>query len=380
MRVDWWLALAAFILICSGLMSLYSLAVGRGQTLYFRQELQYLVIGIAPFTLFFFVPLKTWMRWARVLYVANVGLLALVLVKGVTINGSKRWLMIAGMQFQPSEAAKLLTVFTLAAFFAARQDRIRDRSTLLLSLAHVIPAMLLIVKQPHVAAAMVIGVVWFCLAVAAEVPLRYLAATVLVVAIGLGAVVKYKPELILHDYHVKRIKAQAAALEGTQPKTAEQAARMKKASLDADWQIQRAEIAIGNGGLIGTGYLQGSQKNGGFIPEQHSDFIFTVVGEEGGLIGSTLVLSAFGLLFFRLWLIMLGTTEPYYRMLIAGIIGILAFHMTVNLFMVLHIIPVAGLWLPFMSHGGTSLWLCLSCIAIAFNVKRREEAAMFGSA
>ncbi|MEL4403047.1 FtsW/RodA/SpoVE family cell cycle protein, partial [Shewanella algae] len=86
------------------------------------------------------------------------------------------------------------------------------------------------------------------------------------------------------------------------------------------------------------------------------------VGEEGGLIGSTLVLSAFGLMFFRLWLIMLGATDVYYRMLIAGIIGILAFHMTINLFMVLHIIPVAGLWLPFMSHGGTALWLCLACI------------------
>ena len=140
-QVDWWLVLAASILIIAGLMSLYSLSVGRGQTLFFRQELQYLVVGVVPFSLFFFVPLKNWMRWANVLYALNLGLLALVLVKGVKINGSARWINLAGMQFQPSEAAKLLTVFTLAAFFAVRQDRIRDKSTILLSLLHVLPAM-----------------------------------------------------------------------------------------------------------------------------------------------------------------------------------------------------------------------------------------------
>ena len=376
-QVDWWLVLAASILIIAGLMSLYSLSVGRGQTLFFRQELQYLVVGVVPFSLFFFVPLKNWMRWANVLYALNLGLLALVLVKGVKINGSARWINLAGMQFQPSEAAKLLTVFTLAAFFAVRQDRIRDKSTILLSLLHVLPAMVLIVRQPHVAAAMVIGVVWFCLAVAADVPLRYLALTALIGIVGIGAILKFNPRLILSDYHFGRLHAQVAVLGLNRPGASADLAQ-KKLKQSGNYQGDRAEIAFGNGGLIGTGYLKGTQKSGGYIPEQHSDFIFTVIGEEGGLIGSTLILAAFGLLFFRLWLIMLGATEPYYRMLIAGIIGMLSFHMAVNLFMVLQIIPVAGLWLPFMSHGGTALWLCLSCIAIALNVKRREDAVMFG--
>ncbi|HSI72419.1 MAG TPA: FtsW/RodA/SpoVE family cell cycle protein, partial [Fimbriimonas sp.] len=114
-----------------------------------------------------------------------------------------------------------------------------------------------------------------------------------------------------------------------------------------------------------------------FIPEQNNDFIFTVVGEEGGLIGASLVLFAFGFFFYRIWLVMFMASESYYRMLAAGVFTALFFHMFVNIAMVLNVLPVVGLWLPFLSSGGTALWLCLACVGLMLSVRRREAPVLF---
>jgi rod shape determining protein RodA len=131
------------------------------------------------------------------------------------------------------------------------------------------------------------------------------------------------------------------------------------------------------GGLAGTGFLKGEQKEGRFIPEQHNDFIFTVVGEEGGLIGATIVLAAFGFFFWRVWLILIRAPDPFYKMVAGGIFAALFFHTFVNLAMLLKLLPVVGLWLPFMSYGGTALWLCLSCVGLLIGIRRRERPGMF---
>ena len=123
--------------------------------------------------------------------------------------------------------------------------------------------------------------------------------------------------------------------------------------------------------------MRGEQKQARFIPEQRNDFIFTVVGEEGGLVGCSLVLMVYGLFFYRAWLVMLDATEPYYKMLVAGIIGMLGFHMAVNMGMILQLVPVVGLWLPFLSHGGTAIWLCMSCVGLLLNIRRQERPVLF---
>jgi rod shape determining protein RodA len=144
-----------------------------------------------------------------------------------------------------------------------------------------------------------------------------------------------------------------------------------------DWQTYRAEIAFGVGGALGAGYLKGEQKAGHFIPEQHDDFVITVIGEEGGLIGCTMVLAAFGFFFYRIWLIMFTASEPYYRMIAAGIFAALFFHMFVNIAMVLQLVPVVGIWLPFLSYGGTAMWLCMACVGLLLNIRRREKPLLF---
>jgi rod shape determining protein RodA len=145
----------------------------------------------------------------------------------------------------------------------------------------------------------------------------------------------------------------------------------------ADWQTDRAAIAFGVGGVSGTGFMKGEQKRGRFIPEQRNDFVFTVVGEEGGLIGCGILLSAYAFFFYRIFSVMLAATDPFYRYIGTGIFAVLGFHTFVNIAMVLQILPVVGLWLPFMSSGGTAIWLCMACVGLLLNLRRHEPVILF---
>jgi len=358
---DWLLLLGAVMLIAFGLLSLFSKAYGTTSK-DFQKQVAYVVVGLVPFFIFWLVRPKTWMRMANFLYFVNLGLLAAVLVMGENRNGAERWIDLKFIQFQPSEAAKLLIVLTLATFFARRQDVIHKFSTFALSLVHVLVPVLLIVKQPHLGASIAILATWLCICLAAHVPWKYVlgAITVVVLFLGTAFTVPSVGKLFLKGYHLERFMAM-----------------FEKDEKGESFQTDRAAIALGSGGLLGTGFLKGEQKKLDTIPFQNTDFVFTIIGEEGGLVGSTLVLIAFGFFFYRIWLIYLNADEPYYRMIAAGLLGMLAFHTIINLGMVLQLLPVVGLWLPFMSYGGTAMWLCMACVGLLLNVRSKERKVLF---
>ena len=151
----------------------------------------------------------------------------------------------------------------------------------------------------------------------------------------------------------------------------------KKDVKGKNWQTDRAEIAFGVGGVTGAGFNQGGQKKAGFIPEQNTDFVVTVIGEEGGLVGCLLLLGAYGFFFYRIFLVMLHTSDPFGKMAAAGVFAVLAFHTFTNMAMVMQLVPVVGLWLPFMSYGGTAMWLCLASVGLLLGIRRRERSSLF---
>jgi rod shape determining protein RodA len=345
--------MSASVLLAVGLLTLYSVGLRVGES-FFRKQVVMVVIGLVPFGIFFSVNPPWWRKAAWVLYAVNVVVLAAVLFVGTSTNGAQRWIDLKFMQFQPSEMAKILTVVTLASFLSARQPKIGRLSTLALSFAHVAIPAFLIAKQPHYGGAMVLVVIWLCVCLAGNVPIKHLAVSVAVLVAGVVSVAQVPG--FLHDYHLKRLEAMR-----------------QEDKQGVSYQQDRAQVALGVGGLTGTGFMKGRQS----LPEQENDFIFTVVGEELGLVGSTLVLAAFGFFFYRIWLVMLDARDPYLRMLVAGVLGILAFHTIVNLAMVSQILPVVGLWLPFMSAGGTALWLCMACVGLVLRVRANEKPILF---
>jgi rod shape determining protein RodA len=355
-----------------GLMSLYSVGlVNPGNV--FSKQLMFAAIGLVPFGLFFFVSPAFWKRISNWLYILNALMLTCVFFIGKTINGAERWIMLPGhLEFQPSEFAKLLAILTLAAFYAHRQDSIHKLSTFLWGFLHVLVPMFLIFKQPHLGAAMTVFLMWIGVSVVAGVPVKYLATFLLVVGL-LGVTVMRTPSLrglFLHKYQENRIHGKLGP-KGTP--TAKEAEETRTRL----YQTDRAAIAFGVGGATGVGFLHGEQKAGKFIPEQINDFIVTVIGEEGGLLGCSLLLLAYGAFFYRIFLVMLNATEPFYKMVAAGIFVILGFHTFFNMAMVLQLVPVVGLWLPFMSSGGTALWLCMACVGLLLGIRRKERPLLF---
>ena len=363
-KLDFWFLGTSIALVLIGLVALYSEGLTRDGGSSFRKQIINVVLGLGPFAAMLLVHPNVWRRAWKIVYGANLGLLALVLVLGSRAKGAERWIPLGPVQFQPSEVSKLLVVLTLSAFLAGHYEDIKRPGTFLLAGLHVALPVGLILLQPHLGASMVIVAVWLAVCIVGGIPMKYLAFTGAIIA-SLALVVALVPSargLFLHDYQRKR-------LEGMSARGGERKGK--------NYQTDRAAIAFGVGGFAGTGFKNGTQKAAHFIPEQHTDFVLTIVGEEFGLLGCTILLGLFATFFFRCWLAIYHSANPYFRMIAAGVLTVIAFHTLVNMAMVLQIVPVVGLWLPFISYGGTAMWLCLGCVGLILNLRMRERPILF---
>jgi rod shape determining protein RodA len=356
-HIDGWLVLSVGLLLMMGLMSLYSIDAATHST-YFKKQLLRLAIGIGPFLILLLVKLDRWRRWAPFLYVFSIGLLGVVLAVGDKRNEAQRWIQIGPLDFQPSELAKILVVLTLGTFLANRIDQIRTLKTFVLSFVHVAIPMALIYKQPHLGSTLVVGATWLAMVWIGGARMRHIIGAI-VIGMGLLTTAYFTPGM-MSAYQKERIHGLVDPdIKGS------------------GYQVHRGLVAIGSGGIGGKGFLRGEQKSLRFIPEQQTDFVVTVLGEEGGLLGCVAMLAAFGLLFFRTWSIVYQSVDPFIKMAAAGVFAILAFHTVANLGMVLRLLPVVGLWLPFMSYGGTALWLCMACVGLLLNLRAQESIPEF---
>lgn len=342
--LNWPLVAAAGTIFAFGLAALYSIDHSRGTTFAARQAL-WAAIGIPLLIGASRVPASRWLALSNWLYGLNLVQLALVFIVGRKTNEATRWIDIGPLQFQPSEVSKVLVILTLTALFVRHSGRLRPGALFLRSLLHVAPFVVLILLQPHLAGAVSILVVWLAVSLAASLPWRtlFLAGAL---AVGLGAAAWYSPGVI-KPYMRDRIES-----------------KLNPDSKAGAYQQTQALIAIGLGGVAGTGYLKGERKAARFIPEQQNDFVFTVIGEEGGLVAGFLLLLAYAWFFFRVWEVGQRSADLWPRCVSNGVLAVLGFHVFVNLGMNLAVLPVAGLWLPFVSYGGTALWMAMTLLGI----------------
>lgn len=358
-RLDIPLLCAAAAILSFGLLSLYSYQHSHPGDQTFQRQLLFLALGLIPFGVFLVVEPHWWRRVAPWLYGLNLALLVAVAVAGRSGKGAERWLEIGPIQFQPSELSKLFLVLTLAAYFSNRTSQAREWSTFLGSFLHAAPVILLVFLQPHLGAALALGVVWLSVCLYAGVPWRRLGAT-LGAAVALLLFAVFVPG-ILADYQKERFFGHFYGGD-------------KRGSA---YQQDQAAIAFAVGGINGQGYLKGERKRDGYIPEQQNDFVATILGEEGGFVGFSLLLASFGFLFYRIWHIGYSAREPFAKMVAGGLLGVLGFHTVVNLGMNLGLLPVVGLWLPFMSAGGTALWFCMSAVGLLARLRIQDDQRFF---
>lgn len=292
--------------------------------------------------------------YAGIVYASSLVLLVLVRTPiGSNVRGSQRWFELFGFQLAPSELAKLAVIAMLAAFLSEIRGDLTLRDVFRATGLAAVPAFLVFL-QPDLGTSIVFAAILVGTLVVAGARPRYLAV------LGLTAVV-----LIVAGFQVGLVKEyQLVRLQ----------AFLDPANVSSDdlHNREQAEIAIGSGGLFGLGYLQGTQTNLDFVPEQHTDFIFTVVGEEFGFVGGMTLLGLFGIVIWRAFRIAMISKDAFGTYLAAGIASMLALQMFVNVGMTVGIMPITGIPLPFVSYGGSSLLVNCAAVGLLLNVHMRR--------
>jgi rod shape determining protein RodA len=351
--VDGLLVGATAALVLYGVVMLVSATRGTPEAgAFLRARLLHLVIGLVALVVAAALDYRRLAATAPLLYAATLLLLASVLILGEARLGAQRWIVLGPLGgFQPSELAKLAIIVTLARHLDTVKTLPRLRSLVPFG-AHVALPMLLILKQPDMGTALVlIGILASMLYVAGARP-RDLAA---VAAAGAGLLPLFWS--FLHDYQRRRL---AAFWDPSAD------------PLGAGYALIQAKIAVGSGQLFGKGLFAGTQNLLRFIPEQHTDFIFTVVGEELGLIGATALLGLYIVWIWRALAIAAGARDRLGALIATGVATMVAFHVVVNIGMTIGLMPVTGIPLPLLSYGGSSLLTTLAGTGMLLGIWRRR--------
>jgi rod shape determining protein RodA len=389
--LDYKTLLSGLALVCIGLVSIYSATLDVNSAANFYRQGLWSMFGLIALIVAALIPIKTLQRLSLPMYIVSVGLLASILVLGHTVNSSRSWFGIGGMGMQPSEIAKVTTVLALASYLSKPTVTIANVKHLIISLAIFILPMLLILKQPDlgttviffatllpilywagasyfiltailvpilVAAGALLGITQFLIAVAIGAALLYVtsenkfAAAVafgITLAIGLSVQIGFEH---LEPYQQRRI---VTFLNPNADPTG------------AGYNVLQAKTAIGSGGFWGKGYLHGTQTQLKYIPEQWTDFIFCVTGEEFGFVGGSVVLLLFAFLLLH-GLHIAGISKNKFGSLAAvGLISILAAHLLINMGMDMGLMPVIGIPLPFLSYGGSALISNMTMLGLLMN-------------
>jgi rod shape determining protein RodA len=354
--------LVACALAVLGLAAIYSStfsslrAQGLPEALIMRRQLLGLGLGLAGMVAVMLVDYRRLQAWAPLGFAGVVLALGLVLTPvGSTTNGAQSWFQLGAYQVQPSEYAKIGVIVALAALFGARREPpgLRRLAAALAVVAVVCAEILL---QPDFGTFMVFVAILFGMLLVGGVRLRWLLVLVLVGSIGVVGMFKLN---MLKEYQKERLTA------FVNPSADEQGRGFT-------YNARQALIAIGSGGVDGKGYLRGTQTNLQYVPEQKTDFIFTVVGEELGFAGSMLLLALLALLVWRGLRIAAVARDPFGALLAAGAVCMLAFQAFVNIGMTIGIMPITGIPLPFVSYGGSSLVASFLAVGLLENVHMRR--------
>lgn len=352
MHIDGWLLLLLLILGTGSLFILYS-ASGKNIDLLLKQASSFGIGMLAVVVIAQFDP-RFMARWVPLAYVIGVALLMVVEVMGHTAMGATRWINIPGViRFQPSELMKIIMPMTIA-WYLSRHNLPPRFKHIVVSLAMIGVPFVLIVKQPDLGTSLLILASGAFVVFMAGLQWRWIigaAAAVVPVAVGMWY-------FVMHDYQKRRV------LTFLNPESD---------PLGAGWNIIQSKAAIGSGGVLGKGWLLGTQSHLDFLPESHTDFIIAVLAEEFGLVGVCLLLLLYLLLLAR-GLVITAQAQTLFGKLLAGALTMTFFvYVFVNIGMVSGLLPVVGVPLPFISYGGTHLVTLLSGFGILMAIHTHRK-------
>jgi len=316
----------------------------------FYKEIMWIIISWIILMLFSLINYRIYFDFAYILYGINICLLIAVDLFGRSALGAQRWLNIGGFNFQPSELSKIITIFFLARVFSSEVNKgflrgvIAPFSVLMLNV-------LLIVKQPDLGTALVLVFLFFLMGFASSNKKRYFVALIIA-----GLIFSPFAWNHLKDYQKKRL------IVFINPNAE---------PLGAGYTIIQSKIAIGSGQFFGKGFLSGTQNQFNFLPERHTDFIFTVIAEEWGFLGAIILLMIYIFIINNILLVARYKKDNFAQLLLIGMACLFFIHIFINIGMTLGILPVVGIPLLFISYGGTHLLVSFMLLGIFLNIYRQ---------
>ncbi|TXK77366.1 putative lipid II flippase FtsW [Paenibacillus sp. N3.4] len=364
-RPDFLLLFVAVLLVGFGLVMIFSAssakAIHSHESSWFYVSKQGLFAGIGLIIMLTFMnlPFTIWKKTGPLLMLFSLLLLFLVLLVGTNINGAKRWFVVGGLNIQPAEFTKLSIIVYLSALISKKGEEIRSFKKGLSPLLVMVGLILMLVMmQPDFGTVLILAFIAGTIITIGGVDLRHL------LMLGVGLVPVFIYLAISQSYRLKRIHSFLNPFDNES---------------DSGYQLIQSLYALGHGGLTGTGLGRSVQKLF-YLPEAHTDFIFAVIGEELGLLGTTLFFIVFFVFFWRGFTAAMQCADPFGMLLGMGLISMIGIQFLLNLGAVTGSLPVTGVPLPFTSYGGSSLILCMASVGILLSIsrdnnRRRKESA-----
>jgi rod shape determining protein RodA len=372
-RIDWWIVLVATALALVGLVFIHSATQYEprfaGQHL--RQTL-FLAVSAGMAAILVLVPYPRIMRSAWVLYGAALLALLLLPVFGSTINGARRWYLLPGFAIQPSEFAKPALIVALAAWLRFRSQGRLGGNLLVPALITAVPAFL-VMRQPDLGSSLVFWPILLAMSYAAGASLKQIGAF-----LAVGAVVILLAWPFLHDYQKSRVEvwAQHFGWEAA----AENDVEVRKLIRGPAYQPWQSMIAMGSGGWTGFGLGEGPQNRYDFLPYRNADYVFSVIAEEQGLLGVTVLLSLQGALVMLLLRLAFLSRERFGRLLIIGVAAFLGTQSLMHIAVCAWLVPATGLPMPLISYGGSATMASVLALGLALGVGARRQPVVAADA
>ena len=347
--VDYFLIIIVAIIGSLSVFSIYSTESGNF-SFYTKNHLTRFLVFFSMFLILSFIRVSAWYRQAYIFYILGILLLLFVMFFGVSASGSKRWINLFIMNLQPSELMKIAVIVCFARYYHRIQSSdIQSYKYLLQPIILLLIPCYLVITQPDLGTAILIAGSGLAIIWLAGLNLKYFVYSGLILMVSLPFVIS-----ILKPYQKSRI------LTFFNP---------ERDPLGAGYQIIQSKIAIGSGGFLGKGFLQGTQSYLEFLPEKHTDFIFTLFSEEFGFVGSIILIFLYALLIYRIIRIGFLSRSFFAKLYCFGFASALFLYIFVNIAMVLGLLPIVGAPLPIMSYGGSSMLSIMLGLSIVMSCK-----------
>ncbi len=358
-RIDWLLILVTISIAAFGDLIIYSvtkpllIASGLGPTVDLVHQGIYIAIGIVVMAVVMSIDYHKLERFVPLAYFGLVTMLLLVMTPiGSSALGSQRWFSLGPFQLQPSAFTSLVLILVMSSYLAQTQGTIGLKKLISALVMAFIP-MILVVIQPDLGTAIIAGFTVLVMLVVGGIKGKHLFALFVLAIVGAYLVITLG---LLHHYQLQRLTS--FLHNGNQSTTG--------------YNLTQSKITIGSGGLHGKGLFQGPQTNGGYVPAQGTDFIFTAVGEQFGFIGTASLVSGFAILLWRIWSAAMLAKDKLGTLMVAGVFGLIGVSVFQNIGMTIGLMPITGIPLPFLSYGGSAIIAFFAAIGLVLNIRMRR--------